>query len=238
MKKILTGLIGALMVLLMASGMAMAYSITFEDNVYNWPGWEVSPYERIGSPIVEDMMVTVTNGYLDKVEIQVTNRVWGNAEGVYFADTLFINVNDSRVEGYSYDQWDYYVVDTTVGAGGESIYSVADEYTYLLANTGGSRIGHPAGIEASALTDASGLLASVEWIDTDFDGINDLLVYDFNYDGATEYGIFVDYSFVIGFSQYCANDVHLGQYAPVPEPMTMLLLGFGLLGLGLARRKS
>ena len=39
------------------------------------------------------------------------------------------------------------------------------------------------------------------------------------------------------WTMMCGNDIVEGGGTPIPEPATMLLLGFGLLGLGLARRK-
>ena len=40
------------------------------------------------------------------------------------------------------------------------------------------------------------------------------------------------------WTMLCGNDIVEGGGTPIPEPATMFLLGFGLLGLGLTRRKN
>jgi len=195
------------------SGGAIAKTFTYMDNTINWPGYDLPYGDEYGTPKIASMTVTINDnsGYLESVVIKETERrVW---------DALFINADAS---GEPYYQWDYYVQDNLMGDGGAKLYKVKPDYQYIIV-TGTGRKGHPAGIQPGGLyTDSStvGVLYSVHW-----DG-SSTLTYNFNP------GIQMSSHFVIGYTPWCANDVII-----TPEPATLILLGFGLIGIGIVSRK-
>lgn len=197
----------------MLSGSAMAVTYTWGDAYTTFPGYPVQPtIDEIGSPQIHSISVTIGDtGYLESVSLDIANRV--------LFDSLFINAN--MAAGEQWDAWDYYVYGAYDGINGD-VYQVG-QYEYYLATTG--RTGHPAGIKDRDATQTR--LFDVLINPISYDGIT--LLYNFApnkiYMGSGQ-------NFLVAYTTYCANDVIL-----TPEPMSLLLLGLGLIGIAGIRRK-
>ena len=208
--------LGALLFLFSGSAMAVPISITYLDKTDSWPGYTPYGEDEFGGPKIVSMVVTfddVTRD-LESVLVNLTDR--------RVFDSLFINTGGVG----SYEAWDYYVWDGTVGEldppTNAKMYTVAAAYNYKTAAEAGHpsppRGDHPVGFD-TGITEIGGLLISVSTVP---EGV----LYKFNS------GIVLQEGFVIGYTPYCANDVIL-----TPEPMSLLLLGVGLMGIAGLRRK-
>jgi len=235
MKKSLKIVLIVMLSFFLFAGGAQAWSITEADNTIAWPGYfnPAFPNDEYGSPKIQTWTITTyANGDLASVVLNISANL-------LIPDALLIN--NERHAGDTYEGWDYYVkanyAITPANPNGRvtTLFEVdEDAYSYTWANL---RIGHPAGLVLD------GALTAVDRVWTNFvpvpadpnPTINLLTGYTAN-PGVVTYsfapGIHLGDGFVIAYTQYCANDVII-----TPEPLSLLLLGLGLIGVAGIRRK-
>lgn len=218
---------------------------TIEDSWVNWPGYTSNRAgDEYGTPKVDHMLVTWNDdtGFLETVDIILHGETtWQNF------NSLFINSYSITSKNADWDDWDFFVHDggtTNVNAGmgnvpGNGLYSIGSSYQYTHSSGGGVREGNPNGIDSSALTL---MPKDGNWLG--WQGENTLTrsfdfgSYDFDLTLDGIQGLSLADGFFIAFSPFCANDVIGGGSEPVPEPSTIILLGFGMFAFaGVARKK-
>lgn len=202
---------------------ALAITITVPDTMIAFPGYEyINPGDTIGTPVVEVMNITIDEfSMLQSISIEVASRR-------YF-DTLFLNLDVDSAAGEKWDQWEY-LVRTEVSGFHDSpldsgLYKVDPVFTYEYVPGPAGRVGHPADI---SLDDVTKTLIRYS---TSYDG--NLLTYNFSGTDFTS-NFLVGDRFSVAYVPWCANDVT--GYG-VPEPSAFLLLGSGMIGLAVLRRK-
>jgi len=191
-------------------GSAMAVTYTYNDNTDSFPGYTPAGFDEYGGPKITSMEITINDNTNDLMSVVV------NLTDRRLFDSLFINTGGAG----PYEAWDFYVKDYWE-AGYPKFYAVAAQYDYQTATEAGHpypRPDHPVGFD-SGITEVANILQSVVYNGS-------AVIYSF------DSGIVMQPGFVVGYTAWCANDVIL-----TPEPMSLLLLGLGLIGVAGIRRK-
>ena len=249
MKKVLCVFILAV-VFIVAQSIGYATTFTFGDNAIIWPTWGNGsddgndsvgdPHIGGGANINAGQLTIDNNGYLTEIRFSYSSYNSNITAGDVFIDTD-ADADWDYVINKSTGVWqvltDKYVVDKSKysSSDGGKTFSNATGYGYLTSTYyfpstgyGSYRELHP----ATAYQLGNNNLFTNKDSSIGFSDFNssltDVVFSDLD-------GLYVgNLPIIIGFGPTCTNDT---VYQKVPEPMTVLLLGLGLLGLGLGARK-
>ena len=244
------GILGILMlVLFLGWGTSNAAVYTFEDNHKYWPGWsngtDDDKYDVIDTPnLTGGRIITNDQGVLEKIEFDYTS-----IGSDYSAGDLFIDIDADQYwdyvvhNEYTYDtpgtHWreirNSALYEVNIALNSQDAYYLSD-VTWSPGEPPHYRNSHPTVLKETYATDE---LGTVNVTDFDHTIAPGTVIFDFtDITNAPN----IDWNQArIGFTTTCANDVIYetpgGSHTQVPEPATVMIVGFGLLGLGICSSK-
>ena len=240
---------------LLLTNFANATVVTVADNTIYWgvdinqnymPGWDSSTAwssgnptldstDHIGHPDIQRAEFTIDNGYLTDIAF------YSQDESSYAGD-VFIDVDCDY-------QWDYIIAGGVYGNrpyilekgiykvnSGDRISAFKGDNNnyYVLSDTmasGNYRPKHPVYLDETTAP-VTKITDSFTFKNFDNNDLTPVLFGDLGDNIRVD-----DDPFIVAFTEHCANDVFMEKVS-VPEPMTLILLGFGLIGIATSSRKN